>query len=89
MNMTNTSKLNQKIPSYLCSLREVTNAARESGGKYFGLDTIHGETINARFLGETNCYMTFYDRNASIVRSFNKKSISKVRICKNEYVVCR
>ena len=84
--MTNTSKPNQKRQS---SLTETVSALRGSRGRYFGLDTIQGETINARFVGETNCYMTVYDRNADQFRSFSKKSISKVRLSKREYVVCR
>ena len=83
--MSNTSKPNQKRPS---SLTETVSALRGSRGRYFGLDTIQGETINARFVGETNCYMTIYDRNASELRSLSKKSIAKVRISKKEYVVC-
>lgn len=82
--MTNTSKPNQKRQS---SLTETISALRGSRGRYFGLDTIQGETINARFVGETNCYMTVYDRNADQFRSFNKQSISKVRISKREYIV--
>ena len=82
--MTNTSKPNQKRQS---SLTETVSALRGSRGRYFGLDTIQGETINARFVGETNCYMTVYDRNADQFRSFSKKSISKVRISKKEYIV--
>lgn len=84
--MTNTSKPNQNRQS---SLTETVSALRGSRGRYFGLDTIQGETINARFVGETNCYMTVYDRNADQFRSFSKKSISKVRLSKREYVVCR
>ena len=86
MHMTNTSKPNQNRQS---SLTETVSALRGSRGRYFGLDTIQGETINARFVGETNCYMTVYDRNADQFRSFSKKSISKVRLSKREYVVCR
>ena len=82
--MTNTSKPNQKRQS---SLTETVSALRSSRGRYFGLDTVQGETINARFVGETNCYMTVYDRNADQFRSFSKKSISKVRISKKEYIV--
>jgi len=82
--MNNTTTSNQRRSS---TLNETVSALRGSRGRYFGLDTVQGETLNARFVGETNCYMTVYDRNADQFRSFSKKSIAKVRISKKEYVV--
>lgn len=81
--MTNTTTLSRN----LCSLSEVLCSIRNSKGRYFGLDTFQGETLNARFINETPFYIRVYDRNACKIRSFSKFSILRVRLNKKEHKV--
>jgi len=71
----------------LCSLSEALCTIRNSRGKYFGIDTTQGETINARLINETPFYIRVYDRNAYKIRSFSKFSILRIRLNKKEHQV--
>ena len=52
------------------------NAIRNSKGRFFGLHTKQGETINAQFRGETDAYVKVYDRNNYRTRLIAKSSIA-------------
>jgi hypothetical protein len=58
----------------------ILRAIRNSGGRFFGLYTKGGETLNAQLVGETNAFVTVYDRNAFANRKFAKTSLVGVRI---------
>ena len=64
-------KLNRKQTSAL-------KAIRATKGRFFGLQTTQGETLNAQFLGETNNYITIFDRNARFNRRLAKTSLGSV-----------
>lgn len=68
-------KLNQKQKSAL-------KAMRETKGRFFGLSTVQGSVINAKFLGETDNYVTIYDNNNRTHRKLAKTSISSVNSSK-------
>lgn len=68
-------KLNQKQKSAL-------KAMRETKGRFFGLSTVQGSVINAKFLGETDNYVTIYDHNNRVHRKLAKTSISSVNSSK-------
>lgn len=67
------SKLNRKQSAVL-------NKIRKTGGRFFGLYTTQGETINAQFRGETEKYITVFDRNKANNRRFAKTSLDKITI---------
>lgn len=54
------------------------NLIRSTRGRFFGLQTKQGETLNAQFRGETNSYIEVFDRNNSLIRRFAKTSLDKV-----------
>ena len=64
-------KLNRKQKTAL-------NAIRGTRGRFFGLRTTQGETLNAQFRGETESYIQVFDRNNGSVRRFAKTSLDKV-----------
>lgn len=53
----------------------IVKAISESKGRFFGLTTRQGETLNAQFVRETPNYVVVRDRNASQVRKFAKTSL--------------
>jgi hypothetical protein len=55
-------------------------AIRQSKGRFFGLYTKQGESINARFVNETPSYVSIYDRNNNYERRLAKSSVIGVRI---------
>ena len=67
------SKLNRKQSAVL-------NKIRKTKGRFFGLYTTQGETINAQFRGETESYITVFDRNKANNRRFAKTSLDKITI---------
>jgi len=67
------SKLNRKQSAVL-------NKIRKTRGRFFGLYTTQGETINAQFRGETENYITVFDRNKANNRRFAKTSLDKITI---------
>lgn len=68
-------KLNRKQMSAL-------KAIRATRGRFFGLKTIQGEVYNAQFLGETNNYITIFDRNNRSNRRLAKTSLASVNSSK-------
>ena len=67
--MSNTSTHNQML-----------NAIRQSKGRFFGVYTTQGESINAQFSSETPSYVVIYDRNKKTRRKLAKTSLLGVRI---------
>jgi hypothetical protein len=68
-------KLNRKQMSAL-------KAIRATKGRFFGLKTVQGEVYNAQFLGETNNYITIFDRNNRSNRRLAKTSLASVNSSK-------
>jgi hypothetical protein len=64
-------KLNRKQKTAL-------NVIRGTRGRFFGLHTSQGETLNAQFRGETDSYIQVFDRNNGLLRRFAKTSLDKV-----------
>lgn len=64
-------KLNRKQKTAL-------NVIRGTRGRFFGLRTSQGETLNAQFRGETDSYIQVFDRNNGLLRRFAKTSLDKV-----------
>ena len=56
------------------------NKMRESKGRFFGLTTTQGNVFNAQFRGETDQYVTVYDRNNYTNRKLAKTSVARVSI---------
>lgn len=57
---------------------EALRGIRSTKGRFFGLKTTQGQTINAQFRNETSEYITVYDRNAGRLRKLAKTSIRSV-----------
>lgn len=55
------------------------NAIRNSKGRFFGLYTKQGESLNAQLQSETDQTIVVYDRNFNRTRRFSKTSIAGVR----------
>jgi hypothetical protein len=62
------------------TLNQIMGAIRESRGRFFGLYTKQGESINARFINESPSYVSVYDRNNRSERRLAKSSVVGVRI---------
>lgn len=58
--------------------KTILNTIRSTRGRFFGLLTTQGETLNAQFRGETNSYIKIFDRNNGVNRRLAKTSIDKV-----------
>lgn len=58
--------------------KTVLNTIRSTRGRFFGILTTQGETLNAQFRGETNSYIKVFDRNNGVNRRLAKTSIDKV-----------
>jgi hypothetical protein len=56
----------------------IAKAISASGGRFFGLTTRQGETLNAQFVSETPRYVVVRDRNAQKTRKFAKSSLHKL-----------
>ena len=56
------------------------NLIRNSKGRFFGLYTTQGASINAQFLSETDNYICINDRNARKTRKIAKSSVGRVNI---------
>ena len=63
----------------------VMKAIRDSKGRFFGLYTKQGESLNAELESETDQTIVVYDRNFNRTRRFSKASISGVRIAKKNF----
>lgn len=59
---------------------QIVEAMKLSRGRFFGLSTKQGETLNAQFVKETPFYVVIKDRNAQRVRKFAKTSLKNVSI---------
>ena len=59
---------------------KIMTAIRSSKGRFFGLYTKAGESINAQFVSESPSYVTVYDRNNKKQRKFAKTSLSALRL---------
>jgi len=58
--------------------RTVLKAIRNSKGRFFGLYTKQGESLNAQLQSETDKTIMVYDRNSKRSRRFSKTSITGV-----------
>lgn len=58
--------------------KSIVKAISASGGRFFGLTTRQGETLNAQFVRETSRYVIVRDRNAQSIRKFAKDSLQKL-----------
>ena len=63
----------------------VMRAIRSSKGRFFGLYTTQGESMNAQFGGETDNYIHVHDRNAGVNRKLAKTSICGVRLAQQKF----
>lgn len=54
------------------------NVIEKSRGRYFGLSTKQGGTMNARFIGSTDKYIRVYDRNDKREVKLAKASVDTV-----------
>jgi hypothetical protein len=59
--------------------KTVLTAIRNSKGRFFGLYTKQGESLNAQLQSETDKTIVVYDRNYNQTRRFSKTSITGVR----------
>ena len=59
---------------------KIMTAIRSSKGRFFGLYTKSGETLNAQFVAESPQYVTVYDRNAMNKRKFAKTSLHGLKL---------
>ena len=60
-------------------------AIRNTRGRFFGLYTTQGESLNAQLMGETDNYVQVYDRNAGVDRKLAKTSICGVRLAQQKF----
>jgi|TARA_R110000824_G_scaffold330015_1_gene516755 hypothetical protein len=63
----------------------VMKAIRNSKGRFFGLYTKQGESLNAQLQSETDQTIVVYDRNFNRQRRFSKTSILGVRIAEKNF----
>lgn len=56
----------------------IMNAVRGTKGRFFGLYTKQGESLNAQYLGESDSYINVYDRNNRRKRKIAKASLSGI-----------
>lgn len=55
---------------------KIVRAMRSSKGRFFGLTTKQGNTINGRFVSETPNYVRVYDRNRGVSVKLAKASLA-------------
>ena len=60
-------------------------AIRNTKGRFFGLYTTQGESLNAQLVGETDDYVQVYDRNAGVDRRLAKTRICGVRVAQQKF----
>tara|TARA_R110001632_G_scaffold91581_3_gene196191 strand:+ start:512 stop:727 length:216 start_codon:yes stop_codon:yes gene_type:complete len=58
---------------------KMLNVIRNSKGRFFGLYTKQGESLNAQLQSETDQTIVIHDRNFNRTRRFSKTSIAGVR----------
>jgi|LakMenEpi03Aug12_release.lakeMendotaPanAssembly.Ray.scaffolds.fasta_scaffold3166038_1 hypothetical protein len=49
-------------------------------GRFFGIETIKGENINAQLVSVTPAYVNVWDRNSDQVRKLSKNSIHSITV---------
>ena len=59
--------------------KSVLKAIRNSKGRFLGLYTKQGESLNAQLQSETDQTIVIYDRNFNRTRRLSKTSIAGVR----------
>lgn len=59
---------------------QIVDIMKQSRGRFFGLNTKQGETLNAQFVKETPYYVVVRDRNSQRVRKFAKRSLKNISI---------
>jgi hypothetical protein len=67
------------------TLNQIMGEIRRSKGRFFGLYTKQGESINARFVNESPSYVSVYDRNNKLERKLAKTSVIGVRISETSF----
>ena len=60
--------------------KNIVKAILGTKGRFFGLYTKNGESVNAQFVSESPSYVTVYDRNRSVNRKFAKTSLTGFRL---------
>jgi hypothetical protein len=58
------------------STNQIVETMRNTKGRFFGLYTKNGRSLNARFIQDTPSYVTVFDRNTQEVCKFSKKNLS-------------
>jgi hypothetical protein len=58
----------------------IMNALRSSKGRFFGLTTTQGSSVNARFVSESSRYINVYDRHNNEQRKIAKTSLAGLRL---------
>ena len=56
----------------------ILSAIRNSRGRFFGLRTKNGDSINAQFVSESPSYVVVYDRNRYENRKLAKSTLSGI-----------
>jgi hypothetical protein len=69
MNTSNNTRQNQ-----------IVNAMRSSRGRFFGLTTTQGASVNGRFVSESAKYINIYDRHNNEHRKIAKSSLASLRL---------
>lgn len=69
MNTSNNTRQNQ-----------IVNAMRSSRGRFFGLTTTQGSSVNGRFVSESPKYINVYDRHNNEHRKIAKSSLASLRL---------
>ena len=62
----------------MSKVKRIVKAMSVSRGRFFGLTTKQGETLNAQFVNETPQYVVVRDRNAQETRKFAKTSLKSI-----------
>lgn len=62
------------------SKTKLRNALSGLRGRFFGLTTTQGETLNVQLLEETPFYIVARDNNSGLVRKFAKTSVKRISI---------
>ena len=57
---------------------DIMQRLRNSSGRFIGVHTKKGDSINAKFVSETDEYVTIFDRNSYKNRKLAKTSITSV-----------
>lgn len=59
---------------------KIVNAIAGARGRFFGMTTKQGETLNAQFVRQTPNYVIVRDRNAAELRKFAKTSLQSFNL---------